>query len=258
MAGLRSAWRSTDRWLRRGLVTGLYGMLIALLVFVVWARQVVPADQSARFAMESDETVIVSRSDWISFRPRDADPSVGLVFYPGGKAEPVAYAPVLRALAASGFLVVLYPMPLNLATLAPDAADKVIAAYPEIRRWVVAGHSLGGVMVARYAERHADRVSGLVLWASYPAAFTDLSATDLPVLTLLGTEDMLADRETITAAHVRLPGSARIVPLKGGDHWGFGHFSQVANRQARDAQQAELLAATVAFMEEIAGQDDGN
>ena len=56
---------------------------------------------------------------------------------------------------------------LNLAVLDPDAADDVIAAHPEIARWVIGGHSLGGTFAARYANEHRETVSGLVLWAAY-------------------------------------------------------------------------------------------
>ncbi len=62
-------------------------------------------------------------------------------------------------------------MPLGLAVLDWDKALEVIEAHPEIRTWVIGGHSLGGAMAARFASRHPDTISGLVLWAAYPAGF---------------------------------------------------------------------------------------
>jgi pimeloyl-ACP methyl ester carboxylesterase len=38
----------------------------------------------------------------------------------------------------------------------------VIAAHPEIERWAIGGHSLGGTMAASYADDHRATISGLV------------------------------------------------------------------------------------------------
>jgi len=40
--------------------------------------------------------------------------------------DPRAYAPAARALAEEGYLVVIVPMPLNLAVLAPGRAAEVM------------------------------------------------------------------------------------------------------------------------------------
>lgn len=245
---------SAGRWLRALVPVAAVAFLVAFIVLVAWARQVVPADRSARFALDSDDAVVVEKGDWITFRPRDADPVTGLIFYPGGKAEPVAYAPILRALAARGFLVVMCPMPLNIALLAPERAARVIPRFPEIRRWAIAGHSLGGVMAAEFAERHARQIAGVILWAAYPAGFTNISRQHLAVLTIFGTMDNLATPAKVAQAQLRLPPDSSYISVPGGDHWGFGNFdSQVSNGTiSRDAQQAKVLDATQAFLDRLA------
>ena len=75
-------------------------------------------------------------------------------------------------------------MPLNLAVFNPGAAADVIAAYPEIEHWAIAGHSLGGAMGAKFAYDNPGALGGMALWASYPAANNDLSTADLAVLHL--------------------------------------------------------------------------
>lgn len=43
---------------------------------------------------------------------------------------------------------------MNLAVLNSDKAEKVINNYPEIDKWVIGGHSLGGVMACKYAPEN--------------------------------------------------------------------------------------------------------
>ncbi len=245
---------AAGRGLRIVLAAATIAGLLAFIALVIWARNLTPADPAARFALDSDEAVAVTVGEWITFRPRDTDPVTGVIFYPGGKAEPVAYAPLLHALAARGFLIVMCPMPLNLATLAPERAARVMPKFPEVKRWIMAGHSLGGVMAAEFAERHVGEISGLILWASYPAKFTDLAQSPLAVLTILATMDTLATPATIDQARRRLPPQAAYLAVAGGNHWGFGSFDPgiPTGTTPRAAQHAEILDATQAFLDRLA------
>jgi pimeloyl-ACP methyl ester carboxylesterase len=259
MARERRHFFTAARWTWRLVIAFAAAILIACIALLVWARQVAAADATARFAMDSDDVVAVSRDDWIVFRPGDNDPSAGFIFYPGGKAEPAAYAPLLRDLAAQGYLVVMTPMPLNLALLAPERAARVFPRFPEIRTWVIAGHSLGGVMAAEFAERHPEDIAGLVLWASYPADFSDLSGTALPVLSVSGTADALTTPGKIEASRRLLPPDTRFVAIAGGDHWNFGDFApgQGTAQISRHEQQDLILQATGAFLQGLlAGRTD--
>lgn len=238
------------RWLRR-----LGALLTLLLAFgavalVVWARQVTAADPAAASALSNNDAVIVTRDDWIAFQPRATDPAAGVIFYPGGKADPLAYAPILSRIAAEGYLVVLTPMPLNLAMLAPERAASVIARYPAIKRWVIAGHSLGGVLASAFAGDHAAQLAGLILWASYPAAMDDLSGSELPTLSIYATHDALTRPEDIERTRDLLPPGTSYVAIEGGDHWQFGHFTMDESTASigRDEQQAKTVEATVEFL----------
>jgi pimeloyl-ACP methyl ester carboxylesterase len=114
-------------------------------------------------ALESDAGVLVETAPWLVFRPANQDPSIGLILYPGGRVDPRAYAPTARALAEEGYLVVIVPMPLNLAVLAPGRAAEVMAAFPGIKSWAIGGHSLGGAMAANFAHSNPGAVRGLGL-----------------------------------------------------------------------------------------------
>ena len=103
--------------------------------------------------------------------------------------EYTAYVPLIQACAENGILCVLVEMPFNLAVLYISAADGIMGEHPEISDWYIGGHSLGGSMAASYLADHADDYEGLILLGSYSTA--DLSADDLKVLSVFGSEDKL-------------------------------------------------------------------
>ncbi len=166
--------------MRKGFRIALFLIGIMLIVgaagFILWAETPAGAMPEAQAALQSEGDVRVEMDGrWIVFTPADSEPTTGLIFYPGGRVDPRAYAPAARQIAAEGYLVAIVPMPLNLAVFGADAAADVMKAYPEIQNWAIGGHSLGGAMAASFAKDHSDEISGLALWAAYPASSDDLS-----------------------------------------------------------------------------------
>ena len=254
-----SAGERSKRKFRRFAFIALAAIALVGIGLPLWANT--PAGEvmsEARLALESDQRVTVTRGRWLVFEPRDRTPSTGFIFYPGGKVAVEAYAPLGSALASAGQLAVLVPMPLNLAILDPEAASAVIDAYPGIVDWVVGGHSLGGVMAARYAANHPDRVRGLVLMAAYPEDGVDLSGTDLAVSSIYAELDGLASVEDIEESLPRLPANSVNVLIGGGNHAQFGWYGpQNGDNPAaisREAQYDLLIAATLAVMQEAGNQ----
>jgi pimeloyl-ACP methyl ester carboxylesterase len=166
-----------------------------------------------------------------------------------------AYAPAAHQIAAQGYLVVIVHMPLNLAVTDAGAAADVIAAYPAIKHWAVGGHSLGGSMAANFAHSHPDAISGLVLWASYPAGSDNLSASGLKVLSISGTLDGLSTPAKIAASHALLPADTVWVPIEGGDHAQFGWYGPQSGDNpatiSREEQQAQIVQATAEFLTQL-------
>ncbi len=233
-------------------------LLLAIGVFAAWALNVPAPQAEALAALQSDAAVTVVQGEWLVFAPVGEAPAAGLIFYPGGRVDPRAYAPAARAIAAEGYRVAIVPMPLNLAVLAPGRAAEVMAAYPEVAAWAVGGHSLGGAMAANFAAAQPEAVRGLVLWAAYPAASDDLSASDLAVVSVYGTEDGVASAADVLAAAERLPADTRWVPLEGGNHAQFGWYGPQGGDDAASLshadQQAQAVAATVALLETLRDQ----
>jgi dienelactone hydrolase len=227
--------------------------------FVIWASTAAAPMPEALAALQSDSQVQVETDPWLVFRPVGDDPAVGLILYPGARVDPRAYAPAARALAQEGYLVVIAPMPLNLAIFAPDRAAEVMAAFPGVDRWALGGHSLGGAMSARFAYQNPDAVQGLVLWAAYPASTDDLSSHSLAVTSIYGTRDGLATGDKIAASRPLLPLDTSWVAIEGGNHAQFGWYgSQSGDNTAtisREEQQDQIVAATLSLLMGLAGQD---
>jgi pimeloyl-ACP methyl ester carboxylesterase len=206
-------------------------------------------------AMQSDADVQVAQGTWLAFRPEGHPVEAGLLLYPGARVDYRAYAPLARAIADQGYLVVIVRMPLNLAVLSPDRAQNVFGEFPEVRSWAIGGHSLGGAMAARFAYRYPDLVEGLVLYAAYPAEDNSLAERTLAVASIYGTRDGLATTERVEASRVLLPKDTVWVAIAGGNHAQFGWYGQQSGDNSasisREAQQEQTVEATVALLRRL-------
>ena len=148
--------------------------------------------------------------------------NVGLIFYPGGKVAVEAYAPLMKSLAEEGITCVLLEMPLNLAVLDNDVAERIDEILPDVDRWYVGGHSLGGAMAASYAAEHVEEVEGLILLAAYSTK--DLTNSGLDVISIYGSEDQVLNRQSYEENRKNLPDDAVEVIIEGGNHAQFGDY----------------------------------
>lgn len=159
---------------------------------------------------------------WFAFGP--ASSAVGVILYPGARIDADAYAPAARDLAeATDARVVVVDPPFDVALLAVDAATAVRADHPDVDRWVVGGHSLGGVAATRYAAASPDDVAGVLLWASYPASGDPLPG-DLAAASVTGDRDEVLDRTAYDDARALLPADTEFVELAGVNHAQFGAY----------------------------------
>jgi hypothetical protein len=105
-----------EKMVRKVLV--IITMLIVLIigVFSVWAYTPTPPMAEAQQALQSNAQVSVRKTNgWLVFSPVDSTPGTGLILYPGSRVDYRAYAPEAQAISAGGYLVVIVPMPFNLA-----------------------------------------------------------------------------------------------------------------------------------------------
>lgn len=239
----------------------LLGVVIVLVAisfgFVGWASFPLGPGPAALAALHPDKSVSVETvQGWTVFRPTGGEVRTGLIFYPGGRVDYRSYAPILKSLAQHGSLVVLVPMPLSLAFFAPDKADEVLTAFPEIQTWALAGHSLGGAMAARYCFTHPGKIQGLVLWASYPAASDSLANQKLAAVSIFGSED--GQVKSLEASGNLMPAGTTWIKIDGGSHAQFGDYGlQPGDGQAKISPQQQwdqVSSATLAFLLKISGE----
>ena len=208
--------------LRLVLAIILVVVIVCAGAFAVYVNDYYHAEETAVQAMAVDGTVSVYElTDSLTiFAPEE--PLAGLIFYPGGKVEHTAYAPLLRTCAERGILCVLVQMPCNLAVLNVNGADGIHERFPEISHWYIGGHSLGGAMAASYASGHVNELDGVVLLAAYSTE--DLTQSGLAVCSIYGSEDGVMNKEKYDASKANLPDDAVEFVIVGGCHAGFGCY----------------------------------
>ncbi len=201
---------------------------------------------------DADGVVVRTLSDKaVAFVP--TDPRAGLVFYPGAKVQPDAYAPLLMQCARRGVLCVLVRPALNLALLDVDAVASIDprALFPEVKRWMIGGHSMGGVAACHYASRHAGDFAEVALLASY--SDVDLASLGGGALCVVGSQDGVLNRKSYEESRKNLPSDARELVIDGGNHANFGNYGDQAGDGAatisREEQQGRCADAIAALAE---------
>jgi pimeloyl-ACP methyl ester carboxylesterase len=248
LARLRRAWAIT------GAAAGA--------VFIVWSLIAYRASGEARAALESTSAVVVSDHDgYWEFQPKQPA-IVGLLFFPGALVDPAAYAPIARAVAERGHTALLVRVPRRGAFGGAESNEFSLRYRRALRetvqgggppRWVVAGHSRGGVISTNVLRTLREGVAGLVLiGTSHPRDFS-LAHLQIPVTQIYGTRDTIADVDKVVAARRNLPPSITIVEIDGGNHSQFGSYGfqpgdWPASIPRREQQQrtVDAIVATLA------------
>lgn len=211
------------------------------------------ADEEGLSALYTDADVIVSEGKDIVFEPAGTAAHTGVIFYPGGRCDPRAYAPIARALAQSGYLTVIPSMPLRLAVMDANRAEKIMSAHPRITHWVIGGHSMGGVMAGHFASKRQNDFAGLFFAGSYPAKMSAMPNGTLPAVMISGSQDSFTRQDEVDAAPERLPASTRFVMIEGGDHYQFGYFDKAPHTAtiSRAEQQQQLVNELITFISQL-------
>ena len=128
-------------------------------------------------------------------------------------------------------------------------------AYPEVLIWIIGGHSLGGVMAAKYVYSEPTSFSGLILLASYPNDSNNLSEFTIPVITIYGSLDGVLSVEIPETLSLLPSMSTTMVEIVGGNHANFGSYGdQKGDNQAsipRATQQFITIDQITQFIETI-------
>ena len=214
---------------KRFAMTLLVIAVVLLALFLFYTENYYHADRTAVMSLRTDDYAVVT-SSWNGVMFDGPGTEDLLIFYPGGKVEETAYAPLLRTLAEGGMDVFLVRMPCRLAVFGVNRAEEALEETADYERVYIGGHSLGGAMAAQYAAKHPEELDGVILLAAYAAKPLP---EDLPVLSVYGTKDGVLNREKYEENLANAP-DLREVVIEGGNHAYFGSYGE----QAGDGEAA--------------------
>ena len=155
----------------------------------------------------SSDLIVTENADYILLTTSTTDNNkAGIIFYPGGLVDPHAYIEPFKDFAlVDNRTVVILKVSSNLAILNTKKASSIIENITNVNQWIVGGHSLGGVVACTDAFNHPNNFNGIFLLASY--SINDLSASDLPFLSITGSKDIVLDNAAFDENSINLPNS---------------------------------------------------
>lgn len=222
------------------LITILSLVVLLVSAFLVYASVFYRADTVAATMLQSPAVTRVEENLVIISPDQPGD--TALIFYPGAKVEHIAYLPILQQISQRRYITcILVKMPFNMAIFDVNAADEVIAQFPEIKHWYIGGHSMGGAMASSYASINQDKVEGLILLGAY--VYGDYPPDKS--LTIYGTFN--------TSVADAMNYSDNIVVIEGGNHAQFGNYGkQAGDPDATISSEEQQNIAVIAIDEFIA------
>ena len=232
--------QSKTKWI---LLAVIAVIIILIGAFYIYTLDYYRATDDVHQLINSQKQRIEVNDKIIVVKPQATnDKEIGLIFYPGGKVEAIAYLPLLYQLSQKGITCFLTEMPFNLAVFKVDAAERVFEENPEINTWFIAGHSLGGAMASNYMKRNYNKVAGMILLGAYP-----INEANVPTLAIYGSQDIMLDL-------TKLEDTENKLEISGGNHAYFGNYGeQKGDGQAsisREEQQAITVEKMMAFINE--------
>jgi dienelactone hydrolase len=232
-----------QKTLTRIILTVVVVILILVGAFYVYTLDYYRATDDVHQLTASEKQNIEINNKIIVVNPEETnDREIGLIFYPGGKVEAIAYLPLLYQLSQKGITCFLIEMPFNLAVFDINAANSVFEKYPEIKTWFIAGHSLGGAMASSYMKKNYNKVDGLILMGAYP-----INDAEVATLAIYGSEDVNLDL-------TKLENTENKIEISGGNHAYFGNYGeQKGDGKAtitREEQQEVAVKEIIEFISE--------
>lgn len=236
------------------LVAILALIFIVAAAFTYYVSDYYHTDNKALAALKSTDTYTVSdTSDFITFTPTTNKSTTGIIIYPGAKVQAEAYSVLASKLAQKGYTTIIVKMPFNLAFFGTDKSDDVIKNHTEINKWVIGGHSLGGVFASEYALKNQDKISGVVYLAAYPSK--NASNATFKALSIRGSLDGLTTAEDISKNLDKFPANTTFITIPGGNHYNFGDYGVQAGDNnstiTREKQQNLTVDYIVRFVKGI-------
>jgi len=190
---------------------------------------------------------------------------VGVVLYGGGLVDPRGYSPVASLLATRYGLPTVIPVFFNdiqyeFGSCNSGKVDLAKAEFPEVEKWVLAGHSFGGesAMVDMWDlyNNQDESAGGLVMLAAdvQPSlgmgcgGEIDYSMTDIPMASVTGSLDQILNMTRWDIAKAYLSNETFLMDIYGGNHGYFGAYDDSGRKDALgQVDGTALIPRTIQF-----------
>lgn len=246
---MRLSKRQLSKTEKKVIIIMAVAVVIATAIFAwqIYANDYYKASDTAKEALKGSAQVEVMETDgYYLFDPVE-DTEKGIIFYPGGKVEETAYAPLLLELTEAGYEVYLIKMPAKLAIFGMNAAEDVFEDAPHIKEWTMMGHSLGGAMAASFSADHDEEVGALVLLAAYSTE--DLNGLEMDVYSFYGTEDKVLNMEKYQEYYSNLPADMTEEIIDGGNHANYAYYgAQDGDGEATISREEQVQSVLDIFL----------
>ncbi len=200
-------------------------LILAFLGFWAYVQiRTYPAeDYYLNLIMTNDNILVNEETYYFIISTTSPDPSARpIIFYPGGLVAPEAYLYKMGMVASNlNTTVFIIKAPFNAAIFGTGAAGVIIKNYEIEEAWV-GGHSLGGIAACRFVSKTPDQVYGLYLYGSY--CDQDLSDFSGRLVSIIGLQDLIINRENYSNAKSQLPAGAELMEIEGLNHSDFGNY----------------------------------
>ena len=168
----------------------------------------------------------------------DGDSQVGVVLYPGGLVDPRGYSVIANLLTTRYGLPTVIPvfnsdLAFTFGTCDSGRLDLAKAEFPQVVKWVLAGHSFGGIgassdMWSRLNEGD-ESAAGLAMLAAdirpdIGCGIIDFSDVDLPMASVTGSVDGVLNFTRWEENTVYLSNATQMLDIFGGPHGQFGAY----------------------------------
>lgn len=202
-------------------LTIAFGIIIMISTTLGYMSVYYHAEDAAISAMEKSEAVKIQKIDGGYFFDGEGS-DTALIFYPGAKVECESYTKLMIMLSENGIDCFLADMPFNFAIFGAQKADLFINAY-KYDKWIMAGHSMGGLVASNYSAEHSDIIDGLVLLAAYPTGKVNDS---IKMISVYGSNDNCLNIEEYQKDKANWSENSEELILEGGNHSQFADYGE--------------------------------
>ena len=231
---------------------GVFGVLFSLILLFYGLILIFTYRGTPEAIEKWNEHSYVKKNQYYRFEAKGEEQAT-LLFYTGALVEPQAYVGIAEGLAKSGITTYVIESSLNLPVFEMGTME-IIVKEENLDKVYVAGHSLGGVVASLDAVKlqTENHLAGLILLASYPDKSVDFSSSNIPVLSIVASNDKILNWEKYEASKSRLPKSSEELMIEGGNHSGFGMYGEqkgdgkasISNKE----QQQKVIEKLTEFM----------